>query len=293
MSENIFDTNSYEHSITVENVSLTFIGSGYAVYGNHTYSEKGLPGMYHNHAHAELFFCKTGGMSLNFGDMEHILDEGDIVFIPPKFLHFATVSKDNTVYNVGLTLTEKTKKENFNAFQKLNSLFSATEPVFFRRYSPVFPEEMTWIENISAASLSLSISAFHALLILAEYYKNHIINEPDINTLGKKVNALMQIENFIGGKYYENTTAEQLSAMLYISPRQLARIVKERYGTSLHQMIIKKRIESAAKLLVESNLSVEEIGSVIGFNTKSCFYKAFRDEYSMTPLQYRKNMQSM
>ena len=81
--------------------------------------------------------------------------------------------------------------------------------------------------------------------------------------------------------------------MLYISPRQLARIVKKRYGASLHQMIVKKRIESAAKLLVESNLSVEEIGSVIGFNTKSCFYRAFRDEYSMTPLQYRKEMQNM
>ena len=76
--------------------------------------------------------------------------------------------------------------------------------------------------------------------------------------------------------------------MLYISPRQLSRIVSERYGEPLHKIIVRKRIECAEKLLFDSNLSIEEISAAVGFDTKSCFYRTFKAEYGITPLQYRK-----
>jgi len=285
MNENILGAKAFEHNITVENVTLTFIGNSHR-----HHSERGisLPPIYHNHVYGELFFCKRGELSLKYGDTNHTLYEGDIVFIPPRIPHFSFVSEESTVINVGIILRKKTVRENFNAYKKLDRLFSSPEPVFFRRYSPILPEEMSWIEEISSGSFLPSVSAFYTLLRLAENYKSHMSGENDKVIGNKKATILMQIENFIGGKYYENITAEELSSMLYISPRQLARIVKERYGAPLHQIIMKKRIESAAKLLLETTLSVEQISSYVGFSTKSCFYRAFKEEYNVTPLQYKK-----
>ena len=84
-------------------------------------------------------------------------------------------------------------------------------------------------------------------------------------------------------------TVGDIAARLFISPRQLARIVKQRYGTTLHETIRKKRVTVAAKLLLDGNKTVEEIGHEVGFHSKSCFYRAFYAEFQETPLGYRKN----
>ena len=285
MNSTVLEEKVFEHTIKIDDSSLTYIGVAENPSAETTHS---LPRMLHNHTYGELFYCKTDKLVIKYRDGEQLLSEGDILFIPPGFSHFTSgLWPANSA--VGIVLNQRSCTGSHNAFKTLNALFKADAPVFFRRYDPIFPEEMLWMEELKTANSILpAISAYHALFKLAENYMSNINPPSPTGSSNKNSSLVFQLEPFISSKYYENITAKQLAERLYISPRQLARIVHERYNAPLHKVITKTRLESAAKLLSESNLPVEEISSSVGFSTKSCFYRAFRKEYNMTPIAYRK-----
>lgn len=287
MESNLISANCFEKKITVEDVTVTFIGNALSEDAPTT-DVKELPKLFHTHVYAELFLCKSGEMSVVCSSVNHKLSEGDVVFVPPKVPHYAEIGSDCVSFVIGISIKKRKQTENFNIYKNLQKLFDSETPVCFRSFRPVFPEKMLWIEEFCRSqSVSAMLSGISALSFLADSYVEQLPAEDTVNKASRKLNVIMQIENYIGGRYYENITAPQLAQMLYISPRQLARIVNERFGDSLHHVIILKRIESAAKLLSESKLTVEEISAFVGFDTKSCFYKAFKKEYGITPLQYR------
>jgi len=47
-------------------------------------------------------------------------------------------------------------------------------------------------------------------------------------------------------------------------------------------------MEKAAKLLLESNMSIGEISASVGYASGSKFSAAFSDAYGLLPLEYRK-----
>ncbi len=276
----------FDQTIKIDDTSLTYI----VVKENEsTTFESSLPTMFHNHAYGELFFCRKDQMLIKFPEGSHILSEGDILFVPPGISHI-TNGLRFTNSAVGIILNQHKCTNSYNSFKTLSLLFKAENPIFFRRYDPIFPEEMLWIEELKTSdSILPAISAYHTLYKLADNYTKTISSDISKADSNKNSKLIFQLESFISTKYYENITANQLAKKLYISPRQLARIVHKCYNAPLHKVITKKRVESAAKLLCESDLSVEEISLAVGFSTKSCFYRAFRKEYNMTPLFYRKS----
>ena len=54
------------------------------------------------------------------------------------------------------------------------------------------------------------------------------------------------------------------------------------------QYIIVKRLENAKMLLNTTNMTVESIAFASGFNNTSYFSRAFKEQYGVSPLSYRK-----
>ena len=82
-------------------------------------------------------------------------------------------------------------------------------------------------------------------------------------------------------------TNKNIADELHIGERQLSRLVLNHYGTTLHALIVQKRISVATKLLEESTDSVENIALAVGFNNKMNFYREFKKLYNITPAQNR------
>ncbi|MGP6174244.1 helix-turn-helix domain-containing protein [Corynebacterium sp. A21] len=85
----------------------------------------------------------------------------------------------------------------------------------------------------------------------------------------------------------------QIAAAVGISERQLSRIFSEA-GTTVGRYILGKRLELAHRALSsveQDGLSVAEIGHRFGFVSPSHFSRTFRERYSLTPLQWRKESQ--
>jgi AraC-like DNA-binding protein len=74
---------------------------------------------------------------------------------------------------------------------------------------------------------------------------------------------------------------------LGIGKNQVSSIVKEATGLDFPEFINKKRIEYAKELLLNKNMTIEEIAKAAGYNYSYYFIKIFKSFEGVTPGQYR------
>ena len=84
-------------------------------------------------------------------------------------------------------------------------------------------------------------------------------------------------------------TLEELAAILHLSVRQTQRLLQRNFGKTFSQKLNEARIAAAAQLLLNTGLSVTEIGERTGFSSIEHFSSSFRRFTGVSPTQYRKN----
>ena len=103
----------------------------------------------------------------------------------------------------------------------------------------------------------------------------------------KTESTLQKLLLWIDHHYAQPITSQQLAASANISVRECQRYFAKNLHTSPSKYIIHYRILTAARMLLESELSVTEISSRCGFNSPSYFTKTFKSTMNVTPLQFR------
>lgn len=97
------------------------------------------------------------------------------------------------------------------------------------------------------------------------------------------------IEKVIMENLEENLSLEFIAEKVFLSPKYISRIFKEESGMNITQFMTECKLKKAAKLLVESNIPLEELIKQVGFSSSNYFIKKFKEKYSITPIQYRRN----
>lgn len=103
-----------------------------------------------------------------------------------------------------------------------------------------------------------------------------------------------QVENTI--KYMKNNLGTdinlaQLSKISGYSPSRYSDIFKKITGISPGKYLLKKRMDYARKLLLETDLSVDIIAEMVGFKTRNAFITSFKKHTFITPGKFRKSPQ--
>jgi AraC family transcriptional regulator len=73
-----------------------------------------------------------------------------------------------------------------------------------------------------------------------------------------------------------------------VHPTQLARAFRAFVGCTPGDLLRARRLEKAAKLLLNANLSLAQVAFDCGFSDQAQFTKAFRRNYGKTPGDYRR-----
>jgi len=98
--------------------------------------------------------------------------------------------------------------------------------------------------------------------------------------------ALMVVEKNIDNSEY---SVDELASELALSRRQLSRKFQSIIGLSPGEFIRSVRLKRAAQLLKDTKYNISEIADRVGFNTIKYFNSNFKDEFGLTPTEYRKN----
>lgn len=82
-------------------------------------------------------------------------------------------------------------------------------------------------------------------------------------------------------------TIESLCTALYTSHSTLCKIFGEKYGMSPMKKLTDLKMNTAAKLLSETNLSIKEAAAMAGYRDEIHFMKMFKKYFGMTATDYR------
>lgn len=88
--------------------------------------------------------------------------------------------------------------------------------------------------------------------------------------------------------YNPNLTVEMIAEDVNLSVNYLRNIFKENTDKSLSGFITEKKLELTCSLLIESEMTIQEISETVGFTTKNYFFTFFKKHIGITPNQYRK-----
>ncbi len=106
---------------------------------------------------------------------------------------------------------------------------------------------------------------------------------------GKQVEIVREVHDQLLQHMEQRVTIEALSKQYLINPTTLKSAFKAVYGTSLAAHVKKHRMEQAAKLLRETDMSIAEIAQAVGYDSQSKFSTAFKAFFDVLPREYRKS----
>ncbi len=81
-----------------------------------------------------------------------------------------------------------------------------------------------------------------------------------------------------------------VAAELKLNPSYLGRIFKEQMGMNFLEYLTRIRVSKSKQLLLETDMTVEEIGNTVGYSNSYYFIKLFREHTGTTPGKYRKSV---
>lgn len=102
----------------------------------------------------------------------------------------------------------------------------------------------------------------------------------------QKLNRVLE---YIHDHLDEKIEVKTLADISHFSPFHFHRIARALLGEPIGAYINRVRLETAAKMVRYSKLSMEEIGYQIGYGTPSSLTKAFKQHFGITPSAYRKS----
>ncbi len=124
-----------------------------------------------------------------------------------------------------------------------------------------------------------------------ELMKNAMLSFTRSVAAGKKISYSKPIRlviEYIEGHYAEKITLNVLAEHTNLSASYLSNMIKKETGMNLLDNINKIRIEHSKRLLLETNLSSNEVASKVGFSYQNHFASTFRKITGLTPSDFRK-----
>ncbi len=277
-----------EFTVSIENINFRFLVDRQE---EETNGEADAYILY-SHVSAEIFACCSGRITLATKKEILTLNSGDIAVVPPNVLHCMLSVDENTEKSVISFICDK------RAGQTAWDLYADFLPFIGSKNILIYRgrhDACTCVSDIvrlvhSQSKILPALKAVELLIgILESSDKKHFDMAKDKNENGSyDIQRMMRLDHIIGSSYMKDLTMEEIASELYISSRQLDRIVRKRYGKTLHKVIMEKRASVAERMLLTTDMTVEKIGRAVGFSSGAGFYREFVRAYGVTPAVYKK-----
>ncbi len=242
--------------------------------GHQRSSEKASRGV-HYHFTYEIFFVGDDELEITAlsGKETYAMKA---VIISPKIRHY-TVSCGNDCF----CLLFSADDVDVNIYDGIEAFSVSPECMhYIRRAAECYEDN----DEKSVKDTELFIS-----LAFNEIIDKVVCTQKENPTRKKTAKHISTIERYINANIFAKVTLADVSKHIFLSTRQIERIIKEEYGCGLLQLVNSKKMDAAEMLIKNTDIKISEIARQVSIGSENYFYSLFKQKYGMTPLQYRKS----
>jgi len=253
----------------------------------------------HWHPDFEWGVLVSGSLDFYINDIHMPMEAGDCIFINSNNMHRAkqrTGDSGAVIKGVAFPPSLLVSDMNSIVYKKyFEPIVNAPIQGIVISKGTTFAEKLTQsmfdIHQLTTEDFGSELSY---LSILNDLWKENLayIFQHESELLKHKTNRkneerAKKILSYIHENYSEPITVEILAKHANVSRSECFRCFKHFTNKNPIEYINEYRLGNAAKLLMESRLSVTEVGIACGFNSSSYFGKMFKEAYGVSPKQYR------
>lgn len=158
------------------------------------------------------------------------------------------------------------------------------DPCFYQKSIIFFRTCWSSLKKYSQVDAMGITSAIYRLFSDLSHYALGIQED---NVQHKMVQSIIE---FIENHYTEDITLQMLENHLGYSKYYMLHVFTEVMGLSIHDYFIRRRLTQVKVLMMESDKSMNEIAKECGFKSEVSLYKSFKNIYSITPGQFKKQV---
>lgn len=90
-------------------------------------------------------------------------------------------------------------------------------------------------------------------------------------------------------EHYKDITLQSMAEHFHLTEPYLSKFIKDKTGETFGNLVKKCRLNKACHILKTSNMLVEDISNMVGYENPEHFIRVFKTQYGLTPIQYRKS----
>jgi AraC-like DNA-binding protein len=267
--------------------------------------EKHFDPEWHAHSEYQLFVVLKGKGTRFIGDNIKSFVPGELIMTGPHLPHLWRCDDIyfHRTHKVGTEGIVIYFNENFLGEHFMEKDDVAALNKLFRRsarglefHGPVRQKVIDMMKNLT--NLQGLQSVIHLLRILdtlATSKNFHYISskEYDDDFNQHETDRLNIVYEYAMKNFRQKIHLEELAELLHMTPTSFSRYFSKKNNMPFSKFISELRIRHACKLLIDTDLSVEQVCYECGFNTVSNFNRQFMDVMQKKPTQYKKEFMSL
>lgn len=102
----------------------------------------------------------------------------------------------------------------------------------------------------------------------------------------EKPQLMDQVLDYIEAHLASKITLAEVAKQFFVSQSTITQTFRNKMGVSFYRCVTQQRL-IAAKRFIEQDQPLESVAMQVGFKDYSSFYRAFKQEYGISPRQYR------
>lgn len=253
----------------------------------------------HSHLEYELNFTeKAAGVRRVVGDSAEVIGDYDLVLITGEQLEHVWEQYECTSKEIREITIQFSADLFFKSFINKNQFDTIRKMLERAKKGLCFPMSAILKVYSKLDTLASEKEGFYAVIkFLTILYELSLCE--DAYTLSSSSFAkigvhsdsrrVQKVQEYINAHYKDEIRLNFLADMVGMTPVSFSRFFKLRTGKNLSDYIIDIRLGFAARLLVDSTMSVAEICYECGFNNLSNFNRIFKKKKACSPKEFREN----
>lgn len=247
----------------------------------------------HSHSFYEVIYCRSAeNVEYLVGSDRYRLQKGDIVFVSPGTGHRPLLPEKMSVPYCRDVLWLSTEfveslSRIFPDSEFQGKTYSSLLRTAGTRWDYLGDFFRTGVKEAERQMSGWETVVFANALTLLTHLKRAFRDEGLKPMRAEQPELLDRVIAYMEEHMEEKLTLSGMAKHFYVSESTVTQTFRKRMGVSFYRYLTQRRL-IAAKAMITEGISFEIISQRVGFSDYSTFYRAFRQEYGISPRQYRK-----